>query len=63
MQQCFESLNKRYNDLQTLNSYREARTKGQYFHNTQQPVDSAKEEAEGEDNGEEEREDEDSSED
>ena len=30
LQQCFESLNQRYVDLQALNSHREARTKGQH---------------------------------
>ena len=48
MQQRFESLNKRYTDLQALNSYREARTKGQHSLNAQQSADPAEEEAEGE---------------
>ena len=66
MQQRFESLNKRYTDLQALNSYREARTKGQHSQNAQQSADPAEEEAEGEededeDEGEDEGEDGDSS--
>ena len=48
MQQRFESLNKLYTDLQALNSYREARTKGQHSHNAQESVDPVEGEAEGE---------------
>ena len=48
MQQRFESLNNRYTDLQALNSYREARTKGQHSQNAPQSADPMEDEAEGE---------------
>ena len=69
LQQCFESLNQRYTDLQALNSHREARTKGQHSQDAQRSIDPAEEEAGGEDEdedageGEEEGEEEDSSDD
>ena len=61
LQQRFESLNKRYTDLQALNSYRETCTKEQHSWDVQPTSDSTNEEAKGEDEGEEE--DEESSED
>ena len=61
MQQRFESLNKRYTDLQALNSYRETRTKEQHSRDVQLASDSTEEEAEDEDEGKDE--DEESSED
>ena len=66
LQQRFDSLNKHYTDLQALNSYLEARTKGQHSQNAQQSADPAEEDAEGEededeDEGADEGEDEDSS--
>ena len=43
LQQLFESLNKRYIDLQALNSYWEARTKGEHSQNAQPSADPAEE--------------------
>ena len=69
LQQRFESLNRRYIDLQALNSHREARTKGQHSQNAQQSAgpageeDRGEDEDEDEDEGEEEGEGEDSSDD
>ena len=54
LQQRFESLNKRYTDLQALNSYRETRTKEQHSRDVQPASNSTEEEAEGEDESEDE---------
>ena len=54
LQQCFETLNQRYTDMQALNSHREARTKGQHSQGAQQSTSPAEEEVGGEDEDEDE---------